>query len=902
MWEVKGTALDNGPSQCYENVGTVTAFVGDEEATCQAFDLSHYCNPDPEIDIEKHTNGVDADVVDQNTPELAPGDDVTWEYFVENIGTVAILKSEITVTDDQPGVTPVYLSGDTGPDGILTPGEIWVYVATGKASDLLEAGCYENYGKVTVQRGSNDPVIDEDPSHYCNPGPRVDIEKHTNDVDADDVIDAPTINPGETITWKYWVENTGKVAILKSEITVTDDQPGVTPVYASGDLPVILPDEILSPGEIWLYTATSTAPSRLEGGCYENKGKVVVQRGTEDPVDDEDPSHYCLPLPKIEIDKVTNGSDGPSLIPGEPVVWTYTVTNIGLIPLNRDEIDVTDNRGVTPLYVSGDTGPDNVMDPGEFWIYKARGRAAAVGSRLLDGKCYRNIGRVTIIGAEYGQLAISDSDPSGYCIKLPGIEIDKVTNGSDGPLLIPGEAIVWTYTVKNTGDVPFARSEISVTDSEGVKPIVYISGDTGGDDVMDPGEVWIYKARGQAAAIGELTEDCYSNTGYVTATGTYYGQVLDDDDSDYCLKQPGIEIDKVTNDVDDLEIIAGEAITWTYTVTNTGDVPFARSEISVTDSDLGVTPTYVSGDTPLRSGDDVMDPGEVWIYEATGVAAPLGELTEGCYTNTGFVTATGTYYGQVLDDDDSGYCVPDIEIIKLTNDLNDDDGDIILSPGTPVWWTYIVTNTGGVPFAGANVTVTDDQGVTPVYLSGDTPLPSGDNILSPGETWLYEVAGEPVSEDCYANIGTVTATGSFGFVDDNDNSSYCIEDCHSGCESQIVSLQLKYGGTPTTYIHVYQLHHGWVFNELVDTDDIFLIEDGLKEFKNKPWTLGNELLFFFTSSDVKPDSSGVADNQIHTSCSDPAIVPGYTFSDLTILSVTDWNGYICRPTVNGVLH
>ena len=44
-----------------------------------------------------------------------------------------------------------------------------------------------------------------------------------------------------------------------------------------------------------------------------------------------------------------------------------------------------------------------------------------------------------------------------------------------------------------------------------------------------------------------------------------------------------------------LNILTGESIKWRYTVTNAGNV--ALSNILVTDSQSGVTPGYVSGDT-----------------------------------------------------------------------------------------------------------------------------------------------------------------------------------------------------------------------------------------------------------------------------------------------------------------
>ena len=64
----------------------------------------------------------------------------------------------------------------------------------------------------------------------------------------------------------------------------------------------------------------------------------------------------------------------------------------------------------------------------------------------------------------------------------------------------------------------------------------------------------------------------------------------------------------------------------------------------------------------------------------------------------------------------------------------------------------MVTNPGNLP--AADVVVTDDQGVTPVFQSGDT---NGDDLLDPSETWLYEATGTAELGQ-YANVGAVTAT------------------------------------------------------------------------------------------------------------------------------------------------
>ena len=89
---------------------------------------------------------------------------------------------------------------------------------------------YENMGIATgtyLQTG--EMVMDDDPSHYCNPEePAIDIEKATNGVDADDANagDAPLIAAGDTVTWSYVVTNTGTVPLVN--VMAFDDTLGAT--------------------------------------------------------------------------------------------------------------------------------------------------------------------------------------------------------------------------------------------------------------------------------------------------------------------------------------------------------------------------------------------------------------------------------------------------------------------------------------------------------------------------------------------------------------------------------------------------------------------------------------------------------------------------------------------------
>lgn len=169
-------------------------------------DWDVYCTTPltPAISIVKLTNGADANDPDAaGVPVIAPGDPVTWTYRITNTGPVDIPLAEITVTDNIPGVSPLFAaveSGDLKGDGnaILQPGEVWRYTATGAAVDLsnppqnqglvLVANvcregnaslpgrtAYTNIGTVQIPNMSA-----TDPSSYCNPEVSIAVSKTAN--------------------------------------------------------------------------------------------------------------------------------------------------------------------------------------------------------------------------------------------------------------------------------------------------------------------------------------------------------------------------------------------------------------------------------------------------------------------------------------------------------------------------------------------------------------------------------------------------------------------------------------------------------------------------------------------------------------------------------------------------
>ena len=434
------------------------------------------------IEIRKLTNGIEANDPDgRDLPVVAPGDPIVWSYEVHNTGRLTLTRREITVTDSDPAVVPLFDQSSDDGDGLLTPGETWLYHALGVAQNLtmppptiaIVDGCrrittaqpgvaYENMATVLV-RGLTDTTI----SHYCNPlqpptTPGLLLRKLTNGRVANnpDGVDVPVVSAGAPITWTYLVTNSGNLTFTLAEVVLTDSDLLVKPVFdATSDNG----DNLLAPGERWRYYAHGTAQNlriptpgtTLVAGCravsatevqaYENMATVRAQGITRTAL-----SHYCNPdfralNPGIVLKKLINGRDAdrpddadvPVLLPGAPVIWSYLVTNTGSISFTQAEVTITDDdRTLVVLFDTASDDGDAKLAPGEQWRFFAQGTVRnltlnTTGITVVAGCdpnktgsksfAYRNIGTVQV-----GNLV--EQDPSHYC-NLPPTEIDDVRSG-----------------------------------------------------------------------------------------------------------------------------------------------------------------------------------------------------------------------------------------------------------------------------------------------------------------------------------------------------------------------------------------------------------------------------------------------------------------------------------------
>ncbi len=465
--------------------------------------------------------------------------------------------------------------GDTNQDGILDPGEVWLYTAT---VTNVQSGQYTNKADV-VGTYQTTTVTDHDPANYAVRG--IAIEKLTNGVDADTEAEAALIAPGDNVTWTYEVTNTGGVPFNQSEVTVVDD--AGTPGNPSDDFsPTLVAssdagnDGILSPGETWTFTASGVAQT-VSGG----------------------PTGDLIAI-NMSGSSALDGPDGN--------VRSYSSAGVG-VNVSGYSRDASGNWQAAYLGAFG--GGVGVTDSSE-------------GDGSANKHTVDNIGRINYVLFEFTEQVVVDSAFLGYVVNDSDITV-WIGNATT-PLGALNDAVLSSLgftEVNNTTSSAARLADINAGNVAGnVLVIAASTADTTPDDEF---KIETLKFR-------RTTDGCYKNMAVVTAQG-----ISAEDPSHYCNPEPavpGIDLEKFTNGqqadtaAEAVEIAAGQTVTWTYQVTNTGNTDFTLASLNLTD-DAG-TPSDASDDfTPslLASsdvgGDGILSPGETWTFTADGVAQNL---------------------------------------------------------------------------------------------------------------------------------------------------------------------------------------------------------------------------------------------------------------------------------------
>ncbi|SCD28418.1 MULTISPECIES: DUF7507 domain-containing protein [unclassified Streptomyces] len=308
--------------------------------------------------------------------------------------------------------------------------------------------------------------------------------------------------------------------------------------------------------------------------------------------------HPAAALPQLNLVKqVSAASDVPlPLTPGQQVPYEYVVTNSGNTTLT--DVNVTDDR-VTGISCPGTTlaSGRTMTCTGTYTVTEADGLAGSVTNTALAH------------GTTPGGTMV-DSPPSEVTLPVqrgPGLRLEKTVD--EDRVYRAGDEVSYTYTVTNTG--PTELTGIGVTDDR-------VDGITCQATTLAPGAsttcTGTYTVRQQDAERGNVINIAFARG---QSGATTVESPPDTARVDVVTNRPALRIEKSVDDSRPYRV--GERITYTYTVTNTGNTEL--SDVTVVDD--RVTDVTCRA-TTLAPGASTTCTGTYTVTEADAVA---GEIT-----------------------------------------------------------------------------------------------------------------------------------------------------------------------------------------------------------------------------------------------------------------------------------
>jgi len=521
------------------------------------------------------------DVVKSASPAVAiAGNNVDFTFTLRNLTSPTRDLQTVAVSDAMCSAAPVLQAGsDANGDGKLNQNEVWVYkcTVTNVQADFI------NTVTATAVDANGNPYRDTATASVVVINAKLNVIKSTT---------TPIVGQGANVNFTIQAQNTG--AFDLSNVVVTDAMcQGGAPTGPAGDNG----DGKLNPGETWTY---SCVVANVQGD-FTNKADVTAKEPSGQPVTGSGSAAVTVLKPGINLEKTP---DTQSVLSGQTANFTLIVSNNGNATLSS--VQVTDGQcNVGPTVVSNGNG-NSTLEPGETWTY-----SCAINNVTSN---FINSAAVT---ASSGAQSVADTDTASVTVLTPGIRIDKTP---DQQTVASGGTANFTINVSNPGTAPL--SSVAVNDPLcSAAPLARTSGDTDNDNVLDPGEIWVY-----TCSIANVTQS-FDNTASVSAS-TGAGTVNASDIAKVTVQTtpPPSGSLVLAQTVNPSTIVKGGSATFRATLAN----GTATNMTGITLSGDKCKSFTRLADAP-GNNDATLNSGETWVWECV--------LTKVTKTTTNKVTA-----------------------------------------------------------------------------------------------------------------------------------------------------------------------------------------------------------------------------------------------------------------------
>ncbi|WP_176084800.1 choice-of-anchor D domain-containing protein [Martelella sp. HB161492] len=708
------------------------------------FTASSVCNPaaPPKIKL----SGV-AKVNGQENATFKPGDTVTFNYTVSNPGPTPV--SSVRLNYDNPPAFGSRTNVQPMPDLAIGAAETPFAVSyTATQADFSSGEITNTALAAAIGNGIS---VETDPVTLRVQASQIGSFDANKDVYNTTANTKDYYREGDVLHYTITVKNTGSVALTN---TRPDDQTlaqkGITLRIESGSEP-------LQPGAQIVYGADYKATAAdVDAGSLTNiatvsprdaNGNDLERLTREAKINAQAPS-YDFTLQKDA--KVEDGTaDGRYSAVGQTVSYAFKVSNTGDTVIRDVNIADTDLPGL--VWKEGQTIAS--IEPGQSATIQAtykvtqvdldRGQihnTASATANKRDGNPVDGGSRTddaTVYAAQKGDLSIVKS------VKVDGQDVRTYKLGSK---------IVYSFKVTNNGNV--AVDNIAVRDDD-LKSGITIQ--PGSLTSLQPGGSTDFYTSTYVATQADMDAGQITNANAV-ASGTTKasGQPVTSPPSNAVTissaQAPGLTLSKdgsVANSRGDNKYAAGETISYTFNLENTGNVTL--SNITITDNVLPAGTVYSPASVATLA------PGNTARISAS-YKATQDDVDNGRIVNTATAHSTLPGGGKGPDSAPStktldAYQNAVLTLAKTGSVQNSDDG-YYTYVGQTVRYALTVENTGNIKLT--NVTI-DDPNLS--WEQGNTVA-----TLSPGQkTSLYgsyKLKAEDLKRGEFTNTANAQATAN----------------------------------------------------------------------------------------------------------------------------------------------
>jgi len=513
---------------------------------------------------------------------------------------------------------------------------------------------------------------------------------------------------GQPITYTYSLSNTGG-GDLSAPFTVTDS---IATTDCSSAPATLAPNSSFNCAGTYHITQVD-----LDSGSVTNQATASANGSLSNT---ETETITAIPLPALALSKSAFPTAASSV--GAEITYIYTLTNTGNVSLTSPYTVTDDKIASVNIDCSGAVSP---LAPGASTTCTA---SYSITNSDINNRSVVNIASAS---ATYESTTVtSNSDTAEVSTSSLTLEI----SASPSTATLPNQVITYTYTISNNGKS--SANSLSVTDNRvSVScPSTTIPGES---SINCTGIYTVTLADYDAGAVIINSATATANNGSSISSSTETARVV-------IVQAPALSATVSASPSQPVApaatLPAGTVVTYTFTLTNTGNVTLSPP-FSATDNYNTIT----------YPGPETLAPGATMRFTET-YTITAADVDAGSIINTG--SASAVFGGQAIASGTVSATVTTFSGARFNLALSSSP-TAVTQAGTSVVFTYTITNTGGK-------SLTSPYSITSSLLG--TFNCSGISLLAPGASTSCQNLYTP------SNTVTNTITAASAFVSNTATS------------------------------------------------------------------------------------------------------------------------------------